>query len=298
MAVHPESLGFQSAFFDLPRLRLHAALAGPSGGPAVILLHGFPEGWLSFWRQMAPLAAAGFRVIAPDQRGYNLSSKRGPFDLDTLAADAVRLMDACGLRQAHWVAHDWGAGVAWRLAETYPQHVHTLSILNVPHSGLAVRAVVRGNWRQAMRSSYVYFFQIPWLPEWMMRRNGFALMRQGMRRSANQGTFSDADLDRYTQIWAEPGGLAAMLGWYRAFMRKPGVTLRHVPPPGSYRMPAQIIWGEKDVALEVSLAEASAKLLAHGRLVRLPNATHWVQHDLPEVVTELLLELLRQPAAG
>lgn len=295
MAAHPADLGFSSTFYDLPGLRLHAAVAGPADGPGVIMLHGFPEGWLSFRRQIEPLAQAGFRVIAPDQRGYNLSGKRGPYDLDTVAADALRLMDACGLRQAHWVGHDWGAAVAWRLAQRYPQHVTTLSILNVPHPSLAARSVLRGNWRQAWRSTYVYFFQLPWLPEWLLRRAGYALMRRGLQRSANPGTFSDEDLNRYQQVWSAPGGLAAMLGWYRAFVRRPDLTLRDMPRPGSYRMPAQIIWGKQDVALEVGLAEQSARLLANGRLVVLPEATHWVQHDVPERVTSLLKECL-QPA--
>jgi pimeloyl-ACP methyl ester carboxylesterase len=293
MSIDPADLGFSSTTFELPGLSVHAATQGDAGRPLVILLHGFPEGWLAFRQQIRPLAEAGYRVVAPDQRGYNLTSKRGPYDLDTLAADALRLMDACGAREAHWVGHDWGAAVAWRLAQHYPQHVATLSILNVPHPSLAARSVLRGNWRQALRSSYVYFFQLPWLPEWLLRRNGFGLMRRGMERSANPGTFTDEDLDRYQRVWAARGGLTAMLGWYRAFMRRPDLSLREVPRPGSYRMPAQIIWGEKDAALEVGLAEQSARLLANGRLVRLPEATHWVQHDFPERVTGLIVKCLQ-----
>ncbi len=298
MAVHPAELGFTSLYFDLPGLKMHAATHGDPAAPLVILLHGFPESWLSFQRQIGPLAAAGYRVVAPDQRGYNLTGKNGPFDLDTLTHDALRLMDACGVTQAHWVGHDWGGVVAWRLAERFPQHVKTLSILNVPHPAIGVRAIMRGNVRQFLRSGYVYFFQIPWFPEWLLRRQNFALLRRTMAASANPGTFSEADLDQYVRVWSEAGALTAMLGWYRAFMRRAGLTFRESSQLPTYRMPAQLLWGEKDFALGIELAEQSARLLAQGRLVRFPTATHWLQHDLPAEVTRHLMEHFSQPRAA
>jgi epoxide hydrolase 4 len=290
MAVHPEELALTSTNFGLPGLNVHAVTQGNRDGPLVILLHGFPEGWLAFRQQIGPLAAAGYRVVVPDQRGYNLTSKHGPYDLDTLTHDAIWLMDACGASRAHWVGHDWGGVVAWKLAERFPQHVATLTILNVPHPAIGVRSILRGNLRQWLRSAYIYFFQIPCLPEWALRRNDFALLRRSMALSARPGTFGPADLDRYVRLWSEPGALPAMLGWYRAFMRR---VLRRggrpppLPPP--YRMPVLLLWGEKDVALGVELAEQSARLLENGRLVRLSEATHWVQHDFPEVVNQHLL---------
>jgi pimeloyl-ACP methyl ester carboxylesterase len=297
MAVSPEEFGFTSQYFDLPGVRLHAATHGDRHAPLLVLLHGFPEGWLSFRQQIGPLAAAGYRVVAPDQRGYHLTSKRGPYDLNTLTHDALRLMDACGASHAHWVGHDWGGVVAWKLAERFPQHVATLTILNVPHPAIGVRSVMRGNLRQLVRSAYIYFFQIPWVPEWLLRRRDSALMRRSMATSARPGTFGPADLDRYVRLWSEPGALAAMLAWYRAFMR--GVLRRGwpaLPLPPPYRMPALLLWGEQDVALGVELAEQSARLLENGRLVRLPAATHWVQHDFPAVVTQHLLAHLASAA--
>lgn len=295
-AVLAESFGWQSRFLGLPGLgRMHLVAAGPADGPPVILLHGFPEFWYGWRHQIGALAAAGYRVLAPDQRGYNLTGKKGPYDLDTLTHDAIRLMDACGARQAHWVGHDWGGVVAWKVAERFPQHVQTLSILNVPHPAIGVRSVLRGNLRQFLRSSYVYFFQIPWLPEWLLRRQGYALMRRAVSATARPGAFTETDLDRYTQAWAQPGALRAMLGWYRAFMRRSGHTFRESAGLPRYAMPALLLWGERDVALGVELAEQSARLLANGRLVRLPEATHWVQHDFPDLVNKYLLEHL---AAG
>jgi pimeloyl-ACP methyl ester carboxylesterase len=155
--------------------------------------------------------------------------------------------------------------------------------------------VLRGNLRQFFRSSYVYFFQIPWLPEWLLRRNGYALMRRAVSATAHPGAFTATDLDRYTQAWAQPGALRTMLGWYRAFMRRSGRTFRESARLPRYAMPALLLWGEQDVALGVELAEQSARLLANGRLVRLPEATHWVQHDFPDLVNKYLLEHL---AAG
>ena len=295
MSLPPSDLGFTSTYFHLPGIKIHAATAGDASCPLVLLLHGFPEGWLSFKHQIRPLAEAGFRVVAPDQRGYNLTSKAGPYDLDTLAHDAIRLMDACGARQAHWVGHDWGGVVAWKVAERFPQHVTTLSILNVPHPAVAVRSVLRGNLRQFLRSDYVYFFQIPWLPEWLLRRNNFALLRRAMAATARPGTFTEADLDQYVRLWSETGALSAMLGWYRAFVRRAALTYRVNAKLPTYAMPALLLWGEKDFALGVELAQQSARLLERGRFIRLPAATHWLHHEFPDEINRHLLQHLTEP---
>ena len=102
----PEQLGFSTAWFDLPGLRMHAAAAGPEGAPVVILLHGFPEFWYSWRRQIGPLVSAGYRVIVPDQRGYNLTEKAPPYNLVVLVEDILNLMDACGVEQVYLAGHD------------------------------------------------------------------------------------------------------------------------------------------------------------------------------------------------
>jgi pimeloyl-ACP methyl ester carboxylesterase len=289
-------LGFTTRHFDLPGLRLHAAVAGPEGGEPVILLHGFPEFWYGWRAQLPALAAAGFRVVAPDQRGYNLSGKAPPYDQRTLANDVLHLMAALGVGAAHVVGHDWGAVVAWRLAEWHPERLRTLTILNVPHPLVGVRAVRGGNLRQALRSTYVGFFQLRGLAEWLLRRRDFALMRRAMRASSAPGTFSEADLDRYAAAWAQPGALSAMLGWYRAFSRWTWPRLLRPPAPPSISVPSVILWGEQDTALGVELAEASARLLRNGRLIRFPGVSHWVQHEASDRVNAELLR--RLGAAG
>jgi pimeloyl-ACP methyl ester carboxylesterase len=169
-----------------------------------------------------------------------------------------------------------------------------LTILNVPHPALSARSVLRGNWRQALRSWYVYFFQLPWVPEWVLSRKHFGTLRRAMRASANPGTFTDEDLDQYCRAWREPGALSAMLGWYRAFVRRAAARPWALRRPAPYPMPAQLIWGERERALEPSLAQESANLMNNGRLIRLPQATHWVHEDEPAVVTGYLLDLMRK----
>ncbi len=282
-------LGFESAYFDLPGVRLHAAVAGPAGGPLVVLLHGFPEFWYEWRRQIGPLAAAGYRVIAPDQRGYNLSGKRGPYDLQTIAGDIASLITLAGDDSAHVVGHDWGGAAAWAVAGWHPDKVRRLLVINLPHP-LAMSDVIRHlNLRQYLRSTYVAFFQLPRLPEWSLGRQQFALVKRTLRGSSLPAAYSDEDLTRHVDAWSQPGALPAMLGWYRAV----GASWRQVAASRAQfcriAAPTLILWGERDVALGVELAEASLPYLADGRLVRYPSNTHWLPAEAPDEVTRQLL---------
>ena len=269
-------------------LAFHAVVAGPEDGPLVLLLHGFPEFWYGWRHQIGALAAAGYRVVAPDQRGYALTDKAGPYDLDTLVGDVVHLIQACGQTNAFVAGHDWGAAVAWHLVDTHPDRVRRLAILNVPHPQVIERAILSGNWRQALKSWYILFFQLPWLPEYLLSLNDFHPLRETLRGTAWPQTFSQADLDEYAWAWRQPGALSAMLGWYRAHVRL--VTRRRGPtaPVQPIQTPTLILWGDQDVALEKSLADESLKRLEKGRLVHFPDATHWVHEDNPAEVTSLL----------
>ncbi len=285
----PDELGFATAYFDLPGLRLHAAVAGPADGPLVLLLHGFPEFWYSWRHQIGLLARAGYRVVVPDQRGYNLTGPMPPYDIDTLVADVVHLIEACGRQRAFVAGHDWGAGVAWSLAAPHPERVERLAILNVPHPGALVRALRRGDLRQGLKSWYMLFFQIPILPEYLLGRDDFRVLRRSLVATSNPGSFAPADLDRFRDAWARPGALAAMIGWYRALRRS-----RRVWRPDSnvmrVRVPTLILWGDHDVALRAELADASLDWVDDGRLVHFPAATHWLQQDEPKAVTRHLLD--------
>jgi pimeloyl-ACP methyl ester carboxylesterase len=288
----PESLGLRTTWFDLPGLKLHTAVGGPEGGPLVILLHGFPDFWYS-WRRIIPaLTQAGLRVVVPDQRGYNLSGKKGPYDIFTLSDDIAHLIEACGRQEAYIAGHDWGAAVAWALGILYPEMVRKLAILNVPHPALMMSALQGGSLRQLLKSWYIFFFQIPGLPEALLSGRDFAGLRRLLRGSAKSGTFTAQELAWYEIAWAQPGALPAMIGWYRAIFRL-GFSPRRAELAQKVGVPTLIQWGDRDVALEAALAVRSLEWCGQGRLVRYPQATHWVHLDQPQEVGRELVEFFK-----
>ncbi|HVV47486.1 MAG TPA: alpha/beta hydrolase, partial [Bryobacteraceae bacterium] len=200
---------------------LHVAEAGPAGGPLVFLLHGFPEFWYSWRNQIDPLAQRGFHVVAPDQRGYNLSDKpRGveSYDLDKLAADIAGLADHYGRKTFMVAGHDWGAAIGWWMAGRYPERVRRLAALNAPHPAVWLEAM-RDNPVQRRKSAYVQFFRIPYLPEWLIGLDRAKALAKGFRDSVRPGAFTEEDLAQYRKAWARPGTLTATLNYYRAALK-------------------------------------------------------------------------------
>ena len=269
-------------------MRLHYVEAG--SGPLVVLLHGFPEFWYSWRRQIPALAEAGFHAVAPDMRGYNLSDKPSgwrSYDSDHLAADIARLVRHFGAEKAHVVGHDWGAAVAYYTAMQHPEVVDRLVIMNVPHPERMLAGLRHP--RQMLRSWYMFFFQLPGLPEAGSRAGRFRLLRRQFRRDA-PAAFSEEDLDRYVEAWSRPGALSAMINYYRAALRQsPRRALKRLRPIQS---PLLVIWGERDHYLGRELAEPGPEWVPDVRLERLPDASHWVQQDAPERVNGLLLDFL------
>jgi epoxide hydrolase 4 len=280
---------------DLGDVRLHYVEAGE--GPLVVLLHGFPEFWYSWRHQIPALAAAGFRVIAPDQRGYNLSSKPRrirAYDVDYLARDVARLIQRCGAeRAAAVIGHDWGGGVAWAFAMRYPALLERLAILNVPHP-VRMLAGLR-TLRQLRKSWYIFFFQLPWLPEAWFRVGHFASLRQVFRRDpVRPSAFPDAVVDRYVEAMARPRAVTSAINYYRAFVRK-GLregtrTMQRI------ECPVLVVWGEHDSYLGLELATPPRRWVPNARVERLPDASHFVQNDRPEQVNALLLDFLQATA--
>ena len=272
---------------------LHVVQAGPVDGPLVILLHGFPEYWAGWRNQIPALAGAGFRVWAPDQRGYNLSAKPkgvAAYSLDELVADVIGLIDAAGEEKVYLVGHDWGAAVAWWTANTHPDRLRKLAILNVPHPNTMQR-VLRGSFTQLRKSWYIFFFQIPWLPETLIRAGNWRGARQALLGSSRPGTFSEADLAEYVTAWSRPGAFTAMINWYRAMFR---AKLKPLPSK-RISVPTLLIWGAQDFALGRELAQPSIDRCDDGRLVFIEEAGHWVQHEEAERVNDLLLAFLGTP---
>jgi pimeloyl-ACP methyl ester carboxylesterase/uncharacterized protein (DUF952 family) len=265
-------------------LELHVAVAGPPDGAPVILLHGFPELWWSWRHQVAALAKAGYRAIAPDQRGYTTSDKPRPvaaYAARHLVRDVVALQDAlCGGAPTHVVGHDWGGAVAWSLAMARPERVRTLTVVNCPRPSVIRRALLTSP-RQLARSWYMAFFQLPRLPERFLVRGGVARALAG---SSAPGTFSADDLARYQAV-ATPEAMRGAVSWYRA-------AARHGGPDGPVTAPTLLLWGTADHALGEELADASVAGLPDARLVKLPGVSHWAQNEAHAEVTAHLLDHL------
>jgi epoxide hydrolase 4 len=272
-------------------IELNALASGPVNGPVVVLLHGFPEFWYSWRKQIAPLASAGFRVIVPDQRGYNLSSKpRGvaAYSIPKLVADVIALADHLGQKKIYLAGHDWGAAVAWSTAVLHPDRIAKLAILNVPHPSV-MRRYLMTRPRQLLRSWYMFFFQLPWFPEHFFSAFNF---RNGMRslvNSSRKGTFTREDLDQYRAAWSQPGALTGMINWYRAAFRAP---TRFSDP--IVTVPTRIVWGERDRFLLTQMAHDSLEYCSDGELFTIAEATHWVQHEEPDRVSRLLIEFFQK----
>jgi pimeloyl-ACP methyl ester carboxylesterase len=276
-----------SVFVETNGVRLHTVRAGPEDGPLVVLLHGFPEFWYCWHDQIRPLANAGYRVVVPDQRGYNVSDKpvgTSAYRLDELAADVVGIVDDAGRETAHVVGHDWGAAVAWWLALHHTERVESLTAINVPHPS-AMRRALRSRWGQRLRSWYFLAFQLPVLPETVSRLGGYRLMERTMTETSLPGTFTEADFDRYRDAWSQPGALTAMVNWYRAVVRE-----RSRPRTERVTVPTLVLWGTEDRFLETRLAHESVDYCDDGRVSLVHGATHWLPHEEPVRVAEALRE--------
>jgi pimeloyl-ACP methyl ester carboxylesterase len=228
-------------------------------------------------------------VLAPDQRGYNLSEKPvslKAYDLDTLAMDIIGLADAYGREKFTLIGHDFGGLVGWWIASRYPERVERFVAINSFHPQILV-SYWRKSPTQLLRSSYMGLYQIPWLPEALFRMKDFAVMRQLFIRSCRPGTFSKADLDRYQKTWRMPGALSGMINWYRALRRKPEIKNLRI------KVPTLVIWGKKDFYLERGLAEDSLALCDDGQIVWVENGTHFVHLEEPAVVNKAILDFIK-----
>lgn len=287
----PDVSSAESTFRDVNGIGLHVVAAGDPDDPLVVLLHGFPEFWYEWREYVKPFLDAEYRVLVPDQRGYNRSDKPdgvSSYRFSELSRDVVELIESEDRQSAHVVGHDWGAAVAWDLALRRPEAVDRLGIINVPHPTV-FEATLKSNLTQVRKSWYVFYFQLPWIPEWFAARDGYRLWVRTMREGANSGTFSDADFDRYRQAWSRNGATTAMINWYRAVFR-----YRDDPPSEQVQAPTLIVWGENDQALVPEMGPESLEYCADGRFERFPEATHWVPHEYPDLVARLLLDHLRE----
>jgi len=276
----------RDGYAEIGDVRLHYVEAGE--GPLIVLLHGFPEFWYGWRLQIEPLAAAGFRVVAPDLRGYNLSSRPDAVDAytaDKLAADVRGLILERGAQSALLVGHDWGGTVAWATAMNHPEVVDRLAILNAAHP----RKLSQGlhNPDQLRRSWYFFFFAVPELPEAVVHANNWHFFRHFLHDA--QPAYTPQEMDRYVEAWSQPGAATGMINYYRSSVRqsqkKAEAALRPI------KAPTLVIWGQRDEYLRPELAEPEHDDVPNlDRVERLPDASHWVHHDQAERVTRLLID--------
>ncbi len=237
-----ETIAFQNG-----KVTLNAVAAGAKNGPVVLLLHGFPEFWYGWHKQIEPLAAAGFRVIVPDQRGYNKSSKPSGvrcYALTELVSDVIAIADQLGQKRIFLAGHDWGAAVAWSVALLHPNRVAKLAIPS--------------NFRRGVAS---------------------------LAGSSRPGTFSADDLALYRAAWSQPGALTAMIHWYRAAFR-----YRAKFSDRTVHVPTRILWGLRDRFLMAEMARDSLHYCTQAELITFPEATHWLQHEEPARVSQILVD--------
>ncbi|HEY9091710.1 alpha/beta hydrolase [Parasphingorhabdus sp.] len=262
-----------------------------SGEKFALCLHGFPELHFSWRFQIPLLAELGYRVWAPNMRGYGGSSKPAEvrdYALDHLCADVAALIDASGAKEITLIAHDWGAVVAWAFAIQKIRPLKRLVIMNVPHPMVARREM--RHWRQLRRSWYIFFFQLPWLPEFLLSRgNGKAIKQAFSNMACDQSNFPDEALEVFAKAAMRPGSLTAMINYYRALLRHgDSIDLGN----GSINAPTLMIWGEEDSALNINCTQGTQQWVPNLELHRLPGVSHWVQQEAPEKVNAILREWL------
>jgi epoxide hydrolase 4 len=271
-------------YAEIGDVRLHYVEAGD--GPLIVLLHGFPEFWYGWRLQIKPLAAAGFRVVAPDLRGYNLSSKPdgvAAYDTGPLVADIRGLVHERGAESALLVGHDWGGTVAWATAMNHPEVVDRLAILNAAHPRKLLQGLHHPG--QLRKSWYFFFFQLPGVPESVVHANDWHFFRHFVDDA--RPAYTPEEIDRYVEAWSQPGAATGMINYYRASVRQknPEAQLRPISAP------TLVIWGQRDRYLGPELAEPDHDdVPSLDRVERLPDASHWVHHDEAERVTQLLID--------
>lgn len=270
-------------------ITLHCVTAGT--GPLVVLLHGFPECWYS-WRYQIPALAEHFTVVAPDMRGYNESDKPPrvrDYAVPLLVNDVAELVHSFGEQQAIIVGHDWGGIVAWATALTHPDLVAKLIILNAPHPRLFIQHLLT-NPQQMLRSAYVGFFQLPWLPERTLSAHNYQAIERILKNSmVYPEQVSDKDIEFYKQAIARPKALTSALNYYRAGR---GALYPALDVDPVVRVPVLVIWGEQDVALGKELNNGIERYAPSVKLRFIADASHWVQQDKPDAVAQHMLHFM------
>lgn len=288
----------QTQFIETNNITLHCKVAGNPQNPLLILLHGFPEFWYA-WHKQIPALAEKYYVVAPDMRGYNLSSKpEGVKNYTTqmLVNDILGIIKWANKPDAYLVGHDWGGIVAWQVASFHPEKIKKLAVLNIPHPAELINQILKkGNWRQFLKSWYILFFQLPTLPEKYVGKNIPLFFKKALKGwSINKQAFTDEDIQTYIAAFPNQQSFTAPINYYRAALRYPA---KHVNGrlPLKIQCPVLMLWGENDRALGKELTYNTYKYCASElQTLYVPNCSHWIQHEKPEWVSEQLLQFLEK----
>ena len=279
-------MDLRARFISTNGIKLHVMEAGPQNGPLILFLHGFPEFWYSWHKQLSYFAERGYLVVAPDQRGYNLSDKPAgiaAYKIDELAKDALGIIDFYQRDRIFLAGHDWGGEVSWWLALKYPQRIQRLVIMNVPHPKVMAKNMFT-NPEQMQKSWYIFYFQLPGAVEKFAARNDYEWLVNLLANTSRPGAFTPEDLEKYREVFRQPGSFSAMVNWYRASLQAPS------EPPASFQVtrPILVLWGLNDVALLPIQARESMAYCDQGRLVEFPAASHWLQQEEAAAINPLI----------
>jgi pimeloyl-ACP methyl ester carboxylesterase len=257
--------------------------SGPPDGPVVVLLHGFPQHNDSWDAVAARLTAQGYRCLAPNQRGYSPGARprrRRDYVIPELVADVGALIDASGADRVHVVGHDWGAAVAWGVAAELPERLATVTPISVPHPGAFLKAIATS--RQGLASWYMYLFQLPWLPEFLLTRSGGRLAERSLTRIGQSPEAARRD----ARAMLEPGALTAGLNWYRGM---PLINPRAAT--GRIAVPTMFVWSDNDAALRAEGAYATERYVSgEYRFEVMSGASHWIPEERSDELSDLLLD--------
>jgi epoxide hydrolase 4 len=297
--TYNESVKFDYA--QIGGVKLHYATAG-EGEKLVVLLHGFPEFWYSWRHQIAALSDE-YTVVAPDLRGYNLSDKPPrveDYEMDKLVDDVIGLIHHFGRSQAAVIGHDWGAGIAWKIAQNHPETLWKVGALQVPPTEVAKKNFT---FRQALASFYMLVFQIPVLPEWILSQNNFAVLKAKLKAASASNeslieVFTEEDIAEYQAAWERLDALTGMINYYRANFARLIFSGSSAESDEKIKVPAVFIYGQQDpFILRETVKNIGDAMDAPLEEFFIPNSGHWVQQEAAETVTQILRDFLADEAA-
>ena len=278
---------WQHAYITTNGVKLHYVTQGE--GDLMLMLHGFPEFWYS-WRHQIPEFAKDYKVVALDLRGYNDSDKpadKSAYVMDEFIRDVEGVIKGLGYDKCILVGHDWGGAIAWNFAYAHPEMVERLIILNLPHPAKFAEGM--RNPQQLLRSSYMFFFQIPWLPEFLIQSSDYQPIETAIKGMAvNKSAITKEDLEAYKDAAAKRGAMTATLNYYRNIFQQ-----RMTSQDWSVlSVPTLMIWGEKDTALGKELTYGTEAYVRDFKIKYIPDCSHWVQQEKPELVNQYMREFL------